>query len=377
MNLERFHPPQPTRETRRAAAACIDSLAADNLKSSCLTTSPLGAVAKIVDHLEQDEMTVNKVWIVRTNSREIADEPRDPTDAGTKSTHLSAWPFWFRSGTNRFERPLVYWLRSEAVAGLRAASLEAANHGIFFNDAETVASRWSKGVQPAVPLWLSTDSNCVPYDPASGQEVLAILRSALHALYVEGESGFFYLAVHDDRDEQAHPLSPTDAQSAFNGMYRTMASPSPNDARQIRLLGAGKAMAHVMDAAKLLQEDWDVMCELWSCPSYTRLARDGYAAEDWNMLNPMSATRKPHVRRCLENNQTPVVAVTGYTQHIAHQIGAFIPARFVALGADSHGMGSRSSRVQWIVVTALKALADEGIIPIRWVEDALKRYALV
>ncbi|MGH8814910.1 MAG: transketolase-like TK C-terminal-containing protein, partial [Advenella sp.] len=140
-------------------------------------------------------------------------------------------------------------------------------------------------------------------------------------------------------------------------------------------LGAGRALAIVTAAAQLLREDWDVMSEIWSCPSYTRLARDGYATEYWNMLHPSDA-RKPHIGGCLGSNGAPVIAVTGYTKHIADQIGAFIPARFVSLGSDSYEMQSHASRAQWTVVTALKALAAQRIIPDRCIADALKRYAL-
>jgi pyruvate dehydrogenase E1 component len=72
-----------------------------------------------------------------------------------------------------------------------------------------------------------------------------------------------------------------------------------------------------------------------------------------------------------------VLAVTGYGQYIAEQIGGFVSARFVALGADSLPEASRFPSAPWIVAAALKALGDEGLLPMRQATEALKRYALV
>jgi hypothetical protein len=64
----------------------------------------------------------------------------------------------------------------------------------------------------------------------------------------------------------------------------------------------------------------------------------------------------------------PAIAVTGYPQPIVDQLAAYVDARFVALG-------SAPSRY-WIVVLALRALADEGRIGTRQLETAMARYPL-
>ena len=56
----------------------------------------------------------------------------------------------------------------------------------------------------------------------------------------------------------------------------------------IRLLGAGQTLGKVVEAARLLRDDWNITSEVWSCPSYTRLMREGHEAERWNMLHPLS-----------------------------------------------------------------------------------------
>ena len=45
----------------------------------------------------------------------------------------------------------------------------------------------------------------------------------------------------------------------------------------MQLLGSGTIFREVIAAAELLRADWGVESDLWSCPSFTELARDGQA----------------------------------------------------------------------------------------------------
>ncbi|UTY57061.1 pyruvate dehydrogenase [Massilia sp. erpn] len=365
MGWERFHLPEPVREVRHAAASCLARLDDDVLDAHCRSASPHAAMQAIASRLEQ-----GSAWIVRAAER----DGNWHSSAAGGHRNISAWPLWLGSECQRREKPLLYLMRSESIAGLRAVLAETASQGIFCNDAEAFSSRWPKSVQPALPLWLSAIADGTPYDPASGAEILAILRAALHALYIDGEPGFVYFSAHAD-DGDARALSASDGQHAFKGMYRV--APLQASTASVRLLGAGKALSQVRHAAELLQQDWDVASEIWSCPSYTRLARDAYAAERWHTLHPRSEKSSAHLQACLAGSASPVLAVTGYAQNIASQIGGFVPARFVALGADSHRWGAGTASAQWIAAMALKALGDEGTIPLCRAEEALKRYRLV
>ncbi|NUT85535.1 hypothetical protein HNO91_03840 [Pseudomonas corrugata] len=68
--------------------------------------------------------------------------------------------------------------------------------------------------------------------------------------------------------------------------------------------------------------------------------------------------------------------MTGYAQHVADQIGAHVTSRFVALGADSTGTSLQTVDKHWIVVLALQALAQEGVIEQACVKQAMSRYLL-
>lgn len=370
MQTARSGPPMRTPDTRRAAVACLERLLTQRLAPRGRAVSPLGAMRAAADCLERDAATSEHVWIVRADTRAPL------ADAGAHR-RISAWPLRFLDARKRFERPLLYLLHARATDRLRLASIETVDRGIFVNDAETLASSWPKGVTPDVPHWLAANPACTPYDPASGHEAIAILRHALRALYVAGQPGFCYLASHDDPVPDAKPLSATAARDAFSGMVRAGRRAAAGAAARIRLCGAGSTLAQVQEAADLLRDEWRVDSTIWSCPSYTQLARDGHAADRWNLLHPHDEPQVAHVRRCIGDSRTPVLAVTGYARHVAAQIGAFVPARFAALGADSAGpdTGARAPNARWIAAVALRLLADDGRVPADWAVQAMRRHA--
>jgi hypothetical protein len=362
------HPPLPGGKTGRAVQACLAALApASGLP--LIHVSPRRALGAMAGSLKQGGAVVARLSKVGTQAPPFPDG--DSWEVGASA---GAWAVRYRHAATQAEKPLLYLCSPASLAALRALLIESGERGIVCNDAETQASRWPKGVQPALPAWLAAQHHCTPFDPATGEEVRAILRSALEALYVEQQPGYFYLAIHDadeDADAVAAPLSPADAAAASLGMYRV--SPTGPAPCRVRLCGAGRMLAVVADAARLLKDDWDIATQVWSCPSYTRLARDAQAAEQWNLRHPRATPRLAHVRRCLDDSAAPVIAVTGYGQHIAGQIGGHVRGRVIAIGADTR----METSAPWLAVTALKALADDGALPLQFVEYALRRYALL
>ncbi|MBT2374575.1 transketolase-like TK C-terminal-containing protein [Pseudomonas fluorescens] len=325
-----------TANTVQSALLCIDALSAEGK----LPSSPLYAVMAIADTLESSR----QAWVIRGQSR---------------SRRAGTWPSWFARNTG--EKPMLYLHSAATSAQVCALSRETVQRGILCNDSKTQSS-------PSLPLWLASNPHCTPYDPASGEETQAIILAGLQTLYVDGKPGFYYLALHDQNDGPG--LNPQDHDNALKGMYQIRREYVGD--LKVRLLGAGRAFKEVLRAAQLLKMDWNVEAQLWSCPSYTRLAREAGAAERWNRLHPLAPKRSCHLRDCLSSDKAPVIAVTGYPQPIVDQLSAYVDARFVGLGAGS--VQTSAPNRHWIAVLALRALAEEGYIDAKQVEAALHRY---
>jgi pyruvate dehydrogenase E1 component len=154
----------------------------------------------------------------------------------------------------------------------------------------------------------------------------------------------------------------------------------------VNLLGSGTILRESMEARKLLAVDWGVAANVFSCPSFNELARDGQDCERWNLLHPTETPRVPYATRQLAAQAGPVIASTDYMKNYAEQIRAFVPAgrNFKVLGTDGFGRSDFRSKLRehfeinrhYIVVAALKALADEGALPAQKVADAIAKYGI-
>jgi len=136
----------------------------------------------------------------------------------------------------------------------------------------------------------------------------------------------------------------------------------------------------------LLDKDWGVSADIWSCPSFTELRRDGLACERWNLLHPAETPRASWVEKNLKGGSGPVVASTDYIRTFAEQIRPFIPKgrSYRVLGTDGFGRSDTREKLRqffevdrhWIALAALKALADEGDIKASVVAAAIEKYGI-
>lgn len=348
-----------TAKTGSAARACIECIDQRDLTGRDTQRSPLATVVDLIDRLESDPRTGGQFW--KVNDRE---------QAPSNGTSISAWPLWFSEPARNDERPLFYMTQSATSAHLSMLTSQTGQRGIILNDIESSPSRWAKGAHPWLPLWLASNRHCIPFDPASGDEARAILAGALDELYVQGAPGFCYMTLHDETGDGFERGS----TQAFLGMYRL--DPRSPGEQQVRLLGAGLMLREVQAAARLLQDDWGIAAEVWSCPSYTKLARDAERQSRHKRLLRAEAPKTSHLQDCLGQAQTPVIAVTGYAEFVAAQLAAHVRGPFTALGADSLDPHQRLDR-HWIAITALRELANLNQVCPSLVSRALSRYRLL
>lgn len=226
--------------------------------------------------------------------------------------------------------------------------------------------------------------NCISYDPTFAYEIAVIMHEGMRRMFVEQEDVFYYLTVMNENYE--HPEMPQGVEAdIIKGMYlfRRGASDA-GKAPRVQLLGSGAIFREAIAAADLLKADWGVESDLWSCPSFTELAREGVDAERWNMLHPTEKPRQTHVEHCLNGTRGPIIAATDYVRQYAEQIRPFLNRRYVTLGTDGFGRSDTRKALRyffevdrhWIVVAALKALADDGVIEPRKVAEAIARYGI-
>jgi len=224
--------------------------------------------------------------------------------------------------------------------------------------------------------------NCMSYDPTFAYEVAVIMQDGLRRMYQEQEDIYYYITVLNENYE--HPALPEGSEPGIlKGMYRFRQGGAGNGPR-VQLLGSGSILREVIAAADLLKQDWGVEADIWSCPSFTLLARDGNECTRWNLLHPTKPPRACHVGECLKDTQGPVIASTDYVRAFAEQIRPFVPRRYTVLGTDGFGRSDTREKLRhffevdryWVTLASLAALAEDGAIERQKVADAIKKYGI-
>jgi pyruvate dehydrogenase E1 component len=226
--------------------------------------------------------------------------------------------------------------------------------------------------------------NCRSYDPTFSYEVAVIVHDGLRRMLAEQEDAYWYVTVLNEN--YAHPAMPEGVeQDIVKGMYLfKQGAKATAKGPRVQLLGSGAILREVIAAADLLKSQWGVDADVWSCPSFTELARDGMAVSRHNRLHPEDAPRRAHVETCLAGTQGPVVAATDYVRTFAEQIRPWVPRAYHVLGTDGFGRSDTREKLRrffevdrhHVAVAALKALADEGTVPAAKVAEAMKRYGI-
>ena len=212
--------------------------------------------------------------------------------------------------------------------------------------------------------------NCVSYDPTFAYEVAVIIQDGLRRMFKDQEDVYYYVTLMNEN--YPHPAMPEGAEEGIRrGMYLFRDAGSKKKAPRVQLLGCGTILREVIAAAELLEQDFGVLADVWSCPSFNELRREGMEVERWNLLHPAQAPRKSYVEECLAPRQGPIIAATDYVRAFAEQIRPHVPRRYVCLGTDGFGRSDYRAALRtffevnrhYVVLAALKALADEGALP--------------
>ena len=153
----------------------------------------------------------------------------------------------------------------------------------------------------------------------------------------------------------------------------------------VQLLGSGTILREVLAAADLLASDFEVAADVWSVPSFTELRREGLDA--WTagidcipLKNPNAAMWKR--RWPTDRDRSSRQRIT--SGHLPIQIRPFIDRRYAVLGTDGFGRSDYRKALRsffevdrhFVTLTALHALAQEGLVPRERVAEAISKYEI-
>lgn len=230
-------------------------------------------------------------------------------------------------------------------------------------------------------IMASTVPNCISYDPTFAYEMAVIVHRGLKRMYVDQEDVFYYITAMNENYE--HPEMPEGTEENIcKGLYLFREGKGKKSKKCVQLMGSGTILREVIAAADILESEYNIRADVWSATSFNELARDGYDTERYNRLHPEEPPKKSFVAASLGGRNGPVIASTDYIRAYADQIRAYIPQRYIVLGTDGFGRSDRRATLRrhfevdryHVVITALKALADEGHFSSADVKKAISAY---
>jgi pyruvate dehydrogenase E1 component len=225
-------------------------------------------------------------------------------------------------------------------------------------------------------LVATTVPNCRAYDPAYAYELAVIIQDGLRRMYADNESVFYYISVMNEN--YAQPALPAGVESGIvKGGY--LLRRGGDGSIRTTLLGSGTILRECVAAAQILEQQFGVAADVLSITSFSELRREALECERWNLLHPAETARVPYVRSLLGSFEAPIVAATDYVRNVPDQIRPWLTQPYATLGTDGFGRSDARAELrrhfevdhQFIVLAALKALADAGRIDRQKVIDAV------
>jgi pyruvate dehydrogenase E1 component len=228
----------------------------------------------------------------------------------------------------------------------------------------------------------ATIPNCRAYDPAYAYELAVILDHGMRGMMEKQLDEFYYITVMNENYGQPS-MPPGIEADIIKGMYRLGGHGTSDATSRVRLLGSGSILREVIAAAELLFHDFEIASDVFSVTSFSELARDARSVQRYNRFHPTDNQKTCHVSRCLHGSAS-TIAATDYVRAYAELIASFVDGRYIALGTDGFGRSDTRTTLrkffevdrQHIVIAALSALVDDGLLDRKTLGDAIARYEI-
>ena len=131
-----------------------------------------------------------------------------------------------------------------------------------------------------------------------------------------------------------------------------------------------------------MKDEWGIDPGIWNVTSFTELRREAEEIERWNLINPEQKQKQSHIEKALNKNPVPTIAVSDYVKMSSEQISPYVSGAYYALGTDGFGRSDTRENLRhffevdryYIVLTAVRALAIEGVLEMSIANKVIKKY---
>ncbi len=354
--------------------------------------------AGIYSHAGQNYEPVDKKSLLFYNEKKdgaILEE--GITEAGSLSSFIAAGTSYSSHGMHTIPFFIFYSMFGfQRVGDLIWAAADARSRGFLVGGTSGRTSLAGEGLQhqdgQSHLLALSLP-NLKAYDPTFAYEVAAIVTDGLKRMFVEQEDLMYYITVLNE----TYPM-PSLQEVAGNkkreksikegilkGIYLFRGT-EKTKGKKVHLFGSGAILRKVIDAARLLEKDFDIPADVYSVTSWKELYMNGTEVDRWNLLHPDEEKRESYLSSVLSEARADeaFVAATDYLKALPLTVSSWLPSRLVSLGTDGFGRSDNRKALRdyfevderYIALAALGELASKGHLEAKVVSKAFEKFGI-
>jgi len=223
--------------------------------------------------------------------------------------------------------------------------------------------------------------NLKAYDPAFSYEIATIIHHGLIDMYEKQNDVFYYITLENENYVHPPMINEDIKEGIIKGVYCLKNRKLESDI-YVQLLASGPLVNEIIEARKLLKDDWNIDSILWSVTSYSELHKEAEDIRRWNILHPESEPKKSYLEKMINSNNGPVIAVSDYVKLVSEQIAPYINCPFVALGTDGFGRSDTRENLRdffevnryYIILYAIDKLAKIGKVNKKMISECINKY---
>jgi pyruvate dehydrogenase E1 component len=177
--------------------------------------------------------------------------------------------------------------------------------------------------------------NVKAFDPAYSYELAVIVRDGVKRMFADNEDIIYYITVLNEKYRM--PKMPEGVEEGIlKGMYRFRKS-QQSAREKVHLFGSGAILNEALKAAAILEDQYNLMADIWSVTSYKELYEDARETERLNRLNPDKKPVKNYIEMCFDGDEGLCVAAHDYVKAIPLMVSGWFPGTMNVLGTDGFG----------------------------------------
>lgn len=305
------------------------------------------------------------------------------TEAGCMSSFIAAGTSYFTHGISMIPFYFFYSMFGfQRIGDLIWAAADAGAKGFLIGGISGRTSLPGEGLQHQdgnSHVYALAYPNVQAYDPSFAYELAIIVQQGIKRMYMDKENIFYYITVTNDT-YQMPKMPEKSKEGILKGMYRFKKSDLNRKHKKAHLFGSGAIMTQVLKAAEILEDKYEVSCDIWSVTSYKALYEDVIDTDRENRLNAQINKKKNYVQQCLQEEKGAFIAAYDYLKALPETVAQWFPEKLTVLGTDGFGRSEARPELReyfevdhnHIVFAALYDLAAQDKIETKELKNAAK-----